>query len=360
MVIGLGLVVWLLGGMLLPFVAGLAVAYLLEPLVQILSRRWCSRVWATTFILLVFILGFIGALWLWIPVLISEIGALATMLSNYIDRLSVIEAQDFGRFAPVIDYFRESSPTVTTALSVSAQVTTHFLAGGQAVLSTIAFLALMPLVAFYMMVEWPRILSVVEGLLPLAQRAVILDLVGQMNRRIAGFVRGQILVCLILAVYYSVGLSLVGFSYGVVVGVVSGILSIIPFVGSMVALISVLTIGLFEMGFNMSSATIGLYQAPLDSNAWFRLLAPLGVIAVGQFVEGNFITPKVVGDRVGLHPLWVIFALLAGAHVLGLLGMLIAVPVAAVIAVLLGYSIDQYKASPYFRGGGGPTNRQGG
>ena len=181
------------------------------------------------------------------------------------------------------------------------------------------------------MKEWPAIVRWVESLYPRQHAALIRSLLKQIDMKVAGFIRGQISVAFILGVIYALALTIADLDYGFLIGLGAGIFSIIPLVGS----------------------TLGLVVAAAVS--WFQAGDPVytGVIAAiflgGQFIEGNFLSPKIVGDSVGLHPLWVMFALLAGGSLFGIVGMLIAVPMAAVIGVLGGFLIDRYKASPLYQ-----------
>ena len=171
--------------------------------------------------------------------------------------------------------------------------------------------------------------------MPRDHKKTIKRLLGEMDLKLAGFVRGQISVAVMLGVVYAIALSLAGLKYGFLIGIISGLLSIIPMVGSTVGLIASVTVAWFQAGDITFVAMIG------------------GIFIVGQLIEGNIITPKLVGDSVGLHPLWVFFALLAGGSLFGIVGMLLAVPVAAVAGVLIGFGLDRYKKSQYFRGSHG-------
>lgn len=339
------LLFWGLKGMLLPFVAGFIVAYLLDPVVERMVAWRVTRTKAAGLILLAFLFVCLLLLALVLPILAREMATLANNVPDLLarahaaieTRFPIFAAHTRDLFTP--DWSNLISQHVAQTLTISAGIVSGVLNGGQAALSVLVFIALMPVVAFYMMVDWPRIIGSIDHLFPRAHIATIHHLLAQIDRRIAGFIRGQIIVCIMLAVYYSLGLSLVGVQYGVLIGLLAGLLSIIPFVGSAFGLIT--------------SVIVALFQVPMDG--WSVVVLALAVFALGQFVEGNFITPRVVGDRVGLHPLWIIFALLAGAHVAGFVGMLIAVPVAAAVAVLLGFAIDQYKHSIYYQGVCAPT-----
>jgi len=180
--------------------------------------------------------------------------------------------------------------------------------------------------------EWVHMARWAEGLMPRDHKKSIKKLLTQIDQKLSGFVRGQISVAVMLGVVYAIALSIIGLKYGFLIGITSGLLSIIPMVGSTVGLIISVAVAWFQAGELTFVALVG------------------GIFIAGQIIEGNILTPKLVGESVGLHPLWVFFALLAGGSLFGVLGMLLAVPVAAVAGVLIGFGIERYKKSPYFRG----------
>ncbi|MFQ6017021.1 MAG: AI-2E family transporter, partial [Kiloniellaceae bacterium] len=189
-------------------------------------------------------------------------------------------------------------------------------------------------VAFYLLRDWDRIVGKVDGWLPRAHAGTIREQALEVDRRLAGFLRGQGTVCLLLGVFYALALSLAGLDFGLVVGLIAGLLSFIPYVGAIVGLL----------------ASVGLAVVQFDD--WVRIAIVAGIFFAGQAVEGNYLTPKLVGGRVGLHPVWVIFGLLAGGALFGFVGVLLAVPAAAVIGVAVRFALDRYMASSYYLGGG--------
>lgn len=334
--------VWALSGVLLPFVAGLTVAYLLNPVVERLTCRGLNRTLATSVILGSFLVFVSIVLAITIPFAVRELTALISTIPDILTRAQMVLAEYIPAAKPFMTNLHiDDLPALlqghaAQAFGITSGLATSLVSGGQAVVSMLAFVALMPVVAFYMMAQWPQMVAWIDNLLPRAHVVTIHDLMHQIDCRISGFIRGQIIVCFILAVYYALGLSLVGLQYGALIGFLAGVLSIIPFVGS-----------IFGLG---ASIIIALFQVPIDG--WTVLVLALTVFAVGQFAEGNFITPRIVGQSVGLHPLWIIFALLVGGSLMGLVGMLIAVPVAASVAVLSGFALDQYRKSVYYKGVG--------
>ena len=202
--------------------------------------------------------------------------------------------------------------------------------GGQALLDIISVIVFMPVVAYFTMKEWPAITAWVCALVPRHVEGVVMDLLREMDQKVSGFVRGQVMVALMMGLVYAVVLSLAGLKYGFLIGLGSGFLSIVPMVGSAVGLVISVALAWFQAG----------------TLSFVAMIA--GIFILGQVVEGNFLTPKLVGESVGLHPLWIFFALLAGGSLLGVMGMFLAVPVAAVMGVLLGFSVKQYKASEFY------------
>lgn len=321
---------------LLPFVLGLAVAYLLNPAVNKIAAMGCSRALAALLILGGFLLVFglvIGGI---SPIVYHEFLDLYQDLPLYIEKFWSITApitamiEDHIGAADVQNIEALLKENSGSAAQVAQFILQKIGAGGQALVDLLSVAFFMPIVAYFMMKEWPRMTAWAQGLIPRPMEATVLDLLSQIDGKIAGFVRGQITVSVTLGLGYAVALSLVGLKYGFVIGLGAGLLSIIPMVGSVVGLL------------------VGMAVAWFQTGSLFFVAVVAGVFALGQVIEGNFLTPKLVGESVGLHPLWVFFALLAGGSLLGLLGMFLAVPVAAVIGVLLGFGLRQYRASAYY------------
>lgn len=338
----IGLVVFLvalyfLRAILLPFVAGMAVAYFLDPVCDRIERWGASRTWATAIVTALFGLLVALALFLIVPPLERQVVDLATQLPAYLEAAA-------SWLQPFIEQLRRQFPATDTATlgDVGGQLSTlaawlvgaagQFLSGGLALFNLLSLIFITPIVAFYLLRDWDRIVARIDSWLPRDHAAVIRERLIEIDRTLAGFARGQATVCLCLAAYYVIGFSLVGLDFGLALGLVAGLLSFIPFVGSAIALVG----------------SIGL--ALVQYSEWLPIALTLGVCVLGQVLEGNFLTPKLVGDRVGLHPVWVIFALLAGGALFGFLGLLLAVPVVAVLGVLARFGLVRYLASRYYRG----------
>jgi predicted PurR-regulated permease PerM len=202
------------------------------------------------------------------------------------------------------------------------------LSGGTALLGILSLLVVMPVVAFYMLLDWDRMIATLDTLIPPRNRADVHAIAHDIDRALAGFVRGQSLVCLFLGLWYGIGLSLIHLNFGLLIGLSAGLLSFIPYVGSLTALII--------------SAIVAIVQGWPE---WKLLILTLAIVLTGQFLEGNILSPKLVGSSVGLHPVWVIFALLAFGALFGFTGLIMAVPVAAAAGVILRHLVRRYRAS---------------
>ncbi|MFN8720686.1 MAG: AI-2E family transporter [Rhodospirillales bacterium] len=331
---------WLLSGMLLPFVLGIAIAYLLDPIVDRCARLGLPR-WAGTLLALCgFAVGIAGTVVLLVPLSKVQLLRLADRLPMLVER---VRDEMVPALLGLVDRLRpEDVERLRSAATEYAGVVvlwigsflTGLLSRGFAILDVVSVLVITPVVAFYLLRDWDLIVSTVDGWLPRRNADLIRAEVREVDRTLAGFVRGQSAVCVILGAYYAVVLTLVGLDFGLSIGVVVGVLSIIPYFGSAVGLL----------------ASVSLAIAQYDS--WTMVGVVAGLFLFGQFIEGNFVTPRLVGGSVGLHPVWVMFALLAGGYLFGFLGVLVAVPVAAVVGVGTRFALRQYLGSAYFRGRG--------
>jgi predicted PurR-regulated permease PerM len=336
----LGLV-WLLSGVLLPFVAGLVVAYFLDPLADRLERLGASRTVATLVITVAFFLVAGGALVLLFPLLQAQVAGFVSRLPGYLQSLRELSEPLLQRLqatltAQDLEQLRAAAQSVAgKAVAILGDVAARLWAGGMALLHLLSLVLITPLVAFYMLRDWDRIVARVDDWLPRPFAPVIREQVKQIDRTLAGFIRGQATVCLILGLFYGIGLSLVGLDFGLLVGLGTGFISFVPYFGMGTGLV---------VGFGIALAQ---FPDPLH----LGLVA--GVFLAGQLIEGNFLTPKLVGEKVGLHPVWVIFALMAGGALFGFTGILLAVPVAAVIGVMVRFWLGQYLKSALYHGGPG-------
>ncbi|MBI2234535.1 MAG: AI-2E family transporter [Micavibrio aeruginosavorus] len=330
------LALWVLNDVLLPFVAGMAIAYLLGPIVGRMIRAGVPRSLAALLILLIFLVVVGIVLAMILPFVYREAVQLATDLPQYADQVQV-------HLAPYIEWLQKKLPVgdlsafedtlqnnIGKALRFGSSVMLGVASGGKAVAGFATFIVLTPIVAFFMMEEWVRITTWIDTMIPRHSYTTIRDLLRQIDRKVSGFIRGQLIISLLLGIVYAVALSIAGLKFGFLIGLMAGVLSIVPMVGSAVGLVAAVAVAWFQ------------------SHEWSYVGIIAAIFLVGQFLEGNVITPRIMGQSVGLHPLWILFALLAGGSLFGIVGMFLAVPVAAIIGVLLAFAISRYKASPYY------------
>ncbi|AWN42436.1 AI-2E family transporter [Methylobacterium durans] len=341
--IGLGaalvllILLYLLRDVLLPFVAGIALAYLLDPLADRLERLGLGRLAASLLILALFVVVLVITLLIVVPLAANQIAALIATLPGTVSRLQGILAERVGPLLQRIggtDVLSELQSSVGTLATQGGAWLLAFLkslwSGSQALISIASLLVVTPVVAFYILVDWDRMIAKLDSWVPPRHRPVVRRLGREIDGAITGFVRGQTLVCLILGTFYAVGLWLVGLNFGVLIGLIAGFLTFIPYVGTLT-------------GF-LLSVGVALVQFWPNSD-WLHIGLTVGVFLVGQFLEGNIISPKLVGDSVGLHPVWLMFALLAFGSLFGFVGLLLAVPIAASIGVIVRFAIERYLQS---------------
>jgi predicted PurR-regulated permease PerM len=329
---------WLLSPILLPFVLGGAIAYMLDPLNRRLVKRGISRVAAASIILTSFVVGFVLLLLLIMPPLIKQLWAFIDNAPAYAERLQGLLSNP--KYPWLKQIFGDNPGTTGNAGDLTSQAMSYlsgFLGSlwskGQALISIFSLLIITPVVAFYLGCDWDRMIKSIDELVPLHQRKTVRRLALEIDHSISAYVHGQSGVCLILGSYYAVGLTLAGLNFGFLIGVVSGLISFIPYVGSLTALVV--------------SLCVALAQFFPD---WERILLVVGIVLVGQFLEGNVLSPKLVGHSVGLHPVWLMFALFAFGYLFGFVGLLLAVPLAAASGVLIRFSLQRYRESAVFTG----------
>ncbi len=337
------LLLWLFSGVLLPFAAAMALSYLLNPVVDRLERLGLNRLGAVLLILAGFavLLGLIMVLVL--PVFSRQLASFLEALPSYVVKIedlgvrlandhgaSLLEKLGFGKAASA-DLRSSTSELVNQAAQWGGSFFKSIWSSGAALIGVVSLLVLTPVVTFYMLLDWEKMVATVDSLEPLRHRQTVRELARQIDAAMAGFLRGQSLVCLFLGLWYGVGLSLIGLNFGLLIGISAGFLSFIPYVGSLTALIL--------------SAIVAIVQGWPE---WRLLAMALGVVLAGQFLEGNVLSPKLVGGSVGLHPVWLIFALLAFGSLFGFTGLIVAVPLAAAVGVILRFAVGRYRESKLY------------
>ncbi|HMQ92715.1 MAG TPA: AI-2E family transporter [Amaricoccus sp.] len=330
----LALTLWALGSTLAPFMLGAAIAYLLDPLADRLERLGLGRVAATAIIALLVVLGFVLTMGLVVPALIDQGQQLAAAVPEWIAWMQEMLARRFPSsddqeallrrgLTTLQEHFKEIGPGVINSV----------LASSMAVVDFVLIMVVAPVVAFYLLLDWDRMLATLDGWLPREHAPTIRAIMRDIDRTLAGFVRGQLSVCLIQGTFYAVALTLIGLPFGFLVGMLAGLLAFIPYVGALVGGVLSMAIAIFSF-----------WEQPL----WIFVTA--GIFAFGQFVEGNVLTPKLVGKSVGLHPVLLILALAVFGRLFGFAGMLVAVPVAASLGVLGRFAVGRYLESPLYTG----------
>lgn len=324
---------------LLPFIAGMALAYFLDPVADWFERRGLSRLMATIVILCAFVALFAVSLIGIIPVLVTQAADLGGRIPGYITQLQELLSSETtimpAWFSDQLSQVKESfAALLKEGAGLVGTIFQQIWNSGMALLDIAALFVVTPVVAFYLLLDWDRMIEKVDGWIPRDHVETVRELARQVNAAIAGFVRGQGSVCVILGLIYAVGLSIVGLNFGLLIGLFAGVISFIPYVGSMVGLVLALVVAIVQ--FWPDFVMIG---------------AVIGVFVVGQFFEGNILQPRLVGSSVGLHPVWLMFALFAFGALFGFVGMLIAVPAAASVGVLVRFALARYLDSDLYHGG---------
>ena len=328
------LIMWALGDVILPFVLGAALAYCLDPVADWLENHGFSRGWATGIITFFATLFFIVAALLIVPMLVRQAADLIAVTPQMASNLQTFLVERFPDLLDANSTIRRSLASIgETIQSRGDELLNAVLSSFSGFVNAIVLFVIVPVVAFYLLYDWDNMVARIDALLPRDHAPVIRDLARQIDRTMAGFVRGQGTVCLILGIYYAVALMAVGLNFGLIVGFIAGALTFIPYVGALVG-------GLLALG-------LALFQFWGD---WLWIAVVWAIFQSGQFVEGNILTPRMVGSSVGLHPVWLIFALSAFGALFGFVGLLVAVPVAAMIGVLVRFGIEQYKDSRLYKG----------
>ncbi|WP_298497494.1 AI-2E family transporter [uncultured Maritimibacter sp.] len=325
---------YLLGDVILPFILGMAIAYFLDPLADKLEAMGFKRIWATVTITLVGLLVFALMILLIVPTLVQQ----TTALFDAVPQIATnIREWLVTKFPDVVDegsVLRQSLDSVAkTVQEKGGELVNAVLTSAQSVFSVVVLIVVVPVVTFYLLWDWDRMVAAIDDLLPRDHAPTIRKLASDIDRTLASFIRGQGTVCLILGAFYAIALMVAGLSFGLIVGAIAGALTFIPYIGALVGGALAIGLALFQFW-----------------GEWWHVGIVAGIFVIGQFLEGNFLTPNLVGSSVGLHPVWLIFALSAFGTLFGFVGMLVAVPVAAALGVVLRYLISRYKEGRLYKG----------
>jgi predicted PurR-regulated permease PerM len=341
---------FVLSGVLLPFVAGITIGYLLDPLASKLERLGLNRLGATVVILALFAASILLLLVLLVPILTHQLAAFVINLPGIAAKLQTLVIEQGIRFVEsyggealrklgingpftAADMQSSIGSVVGQATNYAIQFVNSVWSGSRALFGLFSLLVITPVVAFYILLDWKRMMAAIDGWIPLEHRDSVRAIARDIDAALAGFVRGQSLVSGILGLWYAVGLTLVGLNFGFLIGISGGLLSFIPYVGSLTVLI-------------ISTAVAVVQGWP----EWRLIASTLAVVVAGQFLEGNVLSPYLVGASIGLHPVWLMLALVAFSSVFGFTGLLVAVPLAAAAGVLSRFALRKYLMSPLYTG----------
>lgn len=339
LVVGLGLLLWLLGPVLTPFVIAALLAYLGDPLVDRFERMRLSRTAAVVIVFGLMTLTLVGVVLLLIPMLERQISTLIDQFPTYREWFTGIVlpwvSQRIGVDIEVLNLdngFAVIKQHWQQAGGVAAAVWGGISKSGMVIINWIINLALIPVVAFYLLRDWDVLVEKIRQLIPRPVEPTVSRLAAESDSVLAGFLRGQLSVMLALGLIYWLGLWMVGIDLALLIGLIAGLVSFIPYLGAIVGI------------------GIGLIAALVQYGDWAHVIMVCVVFGVGQILESVALTPLLVGDRIGMHPVAVIFAVMAGGQLFGFIGVLVALPVAAVVMVLLRYLYAEYTASRLYAG----------
>ena len=343
----LGLLLWTLGDVFLPFILGGAIAYVLDPVADRLEQRGLSRAMATGVItvcaVILFLIVALPLFRLLIEQAVQLVTTMPQLVSNLRDFLSERVPSlmtDGGVLHGVLTSAGETLQTYT------GQAVQTLLSSANSLIQVIVLLVIVPVVSVYMLLDWDRMVAEIDRLVPRDHQSVVRRLASEIDNVLASFIRGMGTVCLILGTYYAVALMIVGLQFGLIVGAISGLVTFIPYLGSLLGGAMAIGLALFQ------------WWGPLDvdgeviraSTDWVRIGLVALIFFSGQMVEGNYLTPKLVGDSVGLHPVWLLLALSVFGTLFGFVGMLVAVPLAAAFGVLARFAAGKYREGRLYQG----------
>jgi len=331
--------VWIFSDVLLPFIAGMALAYFLDPVADQLEKMGASRIVATAIILAGFLIIFVLFLMVLVPILANQLAGFMERLPDLVIKLQALIASTESTWlrdligvegkslqGSINDLMKQGAGWIAAVLQ-------QIWASGKSLVNVLSLLVVTPVVAFYLLYDWDHMVERVDSWLPRDHRETIRGIMGDIDSAVAGFVRGQGTVCLILGLFYAASLTIIGLNFGLLIGLFAGLISFIPFVGSII-------------GF-LLSVGVALVQFWPE---YLPIILAAFTFFVGQFLEGNILQPKLVGEKVGLHPVWLMFALFAFGTLFGFTGMLIAVPAAAAVGVLARFGVNRYLESELYSG----------
>ncbi len=328
------LALWFLGDVILPFVLGGAIAYCLDPIADRLERWGLSRVAATVVITLFAVLVFVVLILAVVPTLIKQ---LTQLINTFPTLFGTLQAELTERFPQLLNEESEVRRQILKIgemlQSKGGELINGVLTSAMSLINALVLIVVVPVVTFYLLLDWDRMVATIDDMLPRDHVETVRQIGRDIDATLAAFIRGQGTVMLIQGTFYAIALSFAGLNFGLVVGAIAGLLSFIPYVGAIVGGGLAIGLALFQFW-----------------GEWVMIGVIVGIFVIGQVVEGNYLTPKMVGDSVGLHPVWLIFALSVFGTLFGFVGMLVAVPVSAMIGVVARFAITRYKEGRLYKG----------
>lgn len=351
----LAFLLWALGAVLTPFILGAAIAYFLDPIADKLEIWGLSRVMATVVITLTGMFTFFLLFLLVLPTLIGQLGQLITTIGQIFQDLpqiwDTLKNWLTTRF-PALDvqggFMTEQLTMLGDAIqSRGGDLVAALVSSAQGIINVVVLLVIVPVVTFYLLMDWDRMVAQIDDLLPRDHLDTVRNIAREIDQTLASFIRGQGTVCLVLGTYYAIALMIAGLNFGLIVGFIAGLISFIPYIGALVGGILAIGLALFQW---WGGTEVVDGETIVTGANWLRIGIVGGIFALGQFFEGNILTPKLVGNSVGLHPVWLILALSVFGSLLGFVGMLVAVPVAAIIGVVARFLIAEYKSGQLYKG----------
>ncbi len=327
--------VYMISSILLPFVMGIVIAYLLDPITEKLTRKWIPRGLSAAIVLTGFFVLVVAVIMLLFPLLKSQSMLFAQKIPVYANALWV-------KIEPILNTIKENAADKDIDLNIKESLSAHaediikitigvftkIITSGVALFNVMGLVFITPVVAFYLLKDWKNFTNSSEGLIPSKYKSEAMEVMGKIDGALAGWIRGQLSVCIVLAVYYAITLSIVGLDVAIAIGVFTGLMTAIPYVG-------------WSLG---ALAGIGVAFAQFGDQHMMIVIVG-AIFLIGQFIESNFLTPNLIGGNIDLHPVWMIFALLAGGALCGFVGFLIAVPVAAIAAVLIRHFVPKMRSN---------------
>lgn len=329
--------IYAISSVLLPFIVGILAAYLLDPVADRLEKWKLNRGVASALLIIILTAIIIGIATLIVPNLIGQFEDLIRKMPLYVSQLYAKYGDAIQSWVDKIDpeitnSMRDKSADISAvAAKYGANFANNIWQSGLALINLLSLIFISPIVCFYLLKDWDKIIKKVDNLIPRESLKTVRQLATDVDRTLSGYIRGQFNVCIILGIFYSICLMLAGLDFGLLIGLGTGLLSFIPFVGLLIGMVTGLIVAFVQFG------TFGM------------IALIFAIFVIGQIIEGNFITPKLVGNKVGLHELWIIFALLAGGALLGFTGVLIAIPFSAILGVFIRFMISEYQTSEYYK-----------